>query len=119
MVLGVINVMGQYRKYSCISRTLLYQVHTQTLGVRLICEVQVFFDRITNCNHKPSFWLSHINAETSGCCAKQVFQKQNETEMDSLDVYKRQGADKMWQPEVTKPINRDHMGERSFGRHPC
>ena len=54
-----------------------------------------------------------------GCGAKQVFQRQNETEMDGLDVYRRQGADKRCKPEVTQPIHSDHMGERGLGRHPC
>ena len=60
---------------------------------------------------------SRINAATSGCGAKQAFQRQNETEMDGLDVYRRQGADKMWPPEETHPIHGDHMGERGLGRH--
>ena len=55
-----------YRNYSCISRTFLYQFHTQKLGMRLIFEVQLFSGLITNCNHKLSSRWSHINAATSG-----------------------------------------------------
>ena len=62
--------------------------------MHLICEVQVISGLITNCNHKLSSRWSHINAAASGCGAKQVFQRQNETEMDGLDVGRRQGADK-------------------------
>ena len=54
-----------YRNYSCISRTFLYQFHTQKLGMRLIFEVQIFSGLITNCNHKLSSRWSHINAATS------------------------------------------------------
>ena len=54
------------RNYSCISRTFLYQFHTQKLGVRLIFEVQIFSGLITNCNHKLSSRWSHINAATPG-----------------------------------------------------
>ena len=36
--------------------------------------------------------------------------------MDSLDVHRRQGADKRWQPEETPTIQGDHMGERGLGR---
>ena len=53
----------------------LYQFHTQKLWMRLICEVRVFSCLITNCNHKLSSMWSHINAATSGCGAKQVFQR--------------------------------------------
>ena len=39
--------------------------------------------------------------------------------MDGLDVYRRQGADKRWQPEETQPTHGNHMGERGLRRHPC
>ena len=90
----------------------LYQYHTQKLVLRLICKVQVFSGLITNCNHKLSSRWSHITAASFGCGAKQAFQRQNETEIDGLNVYKRQGADKRWQPEETQPIHGDHMGKR-------
>ena len=54
----------------------------------IIFEVQVFSGLITNCNHKLSSRWSHINAATSGCDAKQAFQRPNETEMDGLCVYR-------------------------------
>ena len=49
------------------------------LGMCLICEVQVFSGLIANWNHKLSSRWSHINAATSGCGAKQFFQRQNES----------------------------------------
>ena len=78
-----------YRNYLCISRT-FYQFLTQIIGMRLICKVQVLSGLITNCNHKLLSRWSHINSETSGCGAKQAFQRHNETKMDGLDVYRRQ-----------------------------
>ena len=44
--------------------------------MRLIYDVQVFSGLITNCNHKLSPRWCHINAATSGCGAKQAFQRQ-------------------------------------------
>ena len=47
--------------------------------MHFICEVQVFSGLITNCNqcnHKLSSRWSHIHVETSGCGAKQAFQRQ-------------------------------------------
>ena len=110
--------------------------------MRLIYEVQVFSDIITNCNHLVTScggpilctqdrqsegeaevtedhtschprW-SHINAATSGCGAKQDFQRQNETEMDGLDVYRQQGADKRWQPEEAWEDIPAEMVKKSF-----
>ena len=79
----------------------------------------MFSGLITNSNHKLVSSWSHINAATSGCGAKQVFQRPNETVMDGLDVHRRQEADKRWQPGDTHPIHGEHMGERDLGRHPC
>ena len=86
--------------------------------MHLICEVQVVSVLITNCNHKLSSRWSHINVVTSGCGAKQAFQRQNETELDGLDVYRRQGADKRsmvttWVKESWEDIPAD-MVKKSF-----
>ena len=54
------------RNYSCISRHFFVPISYPKARVRLIYEVQVFSDIITNCNHKLSSRWSHINAATSG-----------------------------------------------------
>ena len=71
------------------------------LGMRLICEVQVFYGLITNCKHcnyKLSSMGSHMNAATSGCGVKQAFQRQKWMAW----MCRRQGADKRWPPEETR-----------------
>ena len=84
--------------------------------MHLICELQVFSGLITNCNHNLSSRWFHVNTATSGCGAKQAFQRHNETELNGLDVCRRQEADKRWQHEETQPIHCDpaEMVKKSF-----
>ena len=88
--------------------------------MRLICEVQVFSGLITNCNHKLSSRWSHINAATSGCGAKQAFQRQkwmctDDKELTKDDNLKRHSLSMVttWVTEAWEDILAE-MVKKSF-----
>ena len=93
-----------------IRTTVNEKTHFTVVLVCMANETKLKPEDHTSCHPR---W-PNINAATSGCGATQAFQRQNETEMDGLGVYRRQEADKGWQPEETQPIHGDHMGEREY-----